>query len=145
MVDNLDPEARARLMSRIRSSDTKPEMTVRSYLHGLGYRYRLHASDLPGSPDIVFRARRTAIFIHGCYWHRHSGCTLAYEPKSRKGFWQKKFEDNVTRDHRVKKKLEDAGWKVIIVWECQTRSGDLRWIPDEIDQVGGASPEAHRD
>ena len=133
MVDNLDPSARSRLMSRIRGSGTRPEMVVRRYLHRLGYRYRLHASDLPGRPDLVFRSRRIAIFVHGCYWHRHDGCALSYFPKSRVAFWDKKFAENVARDARAVSELEEAGWTVITVWECQTRHGDLEWLPGQIE------------
>lgn len=135
MVDNLDPDARALLMSRIRSSDTRPEMVVRRYLHRLGYRYRLHAPDLPGRPDIVFRNRRIAVFVHGCYWHRHEDCELAYTPKTRTAFWNSKFAENVDRDRRVVRDLQKAGWTVITVWECQTRNGELDWLPSRIDSA----------
>ena len=93
-------------------------MTVRKLLHAMGYRFRLHARDLPGKPDIVFRSRRVAVFVHGCFWHRHD-CGLAYVPKTRAEFWQRKFGGNVARDQRTKHELEVAGWRVIAVWECQ--------------------------
>lgn len=133
MADNLDPDARSRLMSRIRSSDTKPEMVVRRYLHGLGYRYRLHAPDLPGRPDLVFRNRKVVIFVHGCYWHRHDNCELAYSPKTRTDFWEEKFAENVARDKRVVEELEADGWTVVTVWECQTRTGDIDWLPKALE------------
>lgn len=120
-------------MSRIRTKNTKPEMVVRRLLHRLGYRYRLHARDLPGSPDIVFRPRQVALFVHGCFWHRHRGCSLAYEPKTRADFWSEKFKENVKRDERVKRQLEALGWRVITVWECDVRSGNLDWLPKAID------------
>lgn len=109
-------------MSRIRSADTIPERLVRSLLHKMGYRFRLHRADLPGKPDIILPKLRVAILVHGCFWHRHPGCKYAYTPKSRVKFWNQKFDGNVARDKRVKCELRSAGWRVIIVWECQTNS-----------------------
>lgn len=97
-------------------------MAVRSLLHRLGYRFRLHRKDLPGQPDIVLPRYRAAIFVHGCYWHRHKGCKFAYTPKTRTDFWRRKFSDNVLRDKRTRDQLEQAGWQVIIVWECEIRN-----------------------
>lgn len=114
----MSPAKRSALMSRIRGQDTGPETAVRRLLYTMGYRFRLHARDLPGRPDIVFRSRHVAIFVHGCFWHRHD-CGLAYNPKTRREFWQRKFDGNVRRDRRAKEELEAAGWRVIIVWECQ--------------------------
>jgi DNA mismatch endonuclease (patch repair protein) len=111
-------EKRSALMGRIRGRNTGPEMIVRRLLYALGYRYRLHARELPGKPDIVFRSRQIAVFVHGCFWHRHN-CGLAYVPKTRPEFWHRKFQGNVARDKRTKRALEAAGWRVIIVWECQ--------------------------
>lgn len=116
--DIMSREKRSALMGRIRGRDTGPEMTVRRLLHAMGYRFRLHARELPGKPDIVFRNRRIALFVHGCFWHRHD-CGLGYVPKSRPEFWQRKFEGNVARDRRTKCELEAAGWRVVTVWECQ--------------------------
>jgi DNA mismatch endonuclease (patch repair protein) len=107
-------------MSRIRGSGTKPELRVRSLLHSMGYRFRLHRKDLPGTPDIVLPRHRTVIFVHGCYWHRHRGCKYAYTPKSRVTFWQAKFDENVARDHRTQRELRKARWRVIVVWGCET-------------------------
>ena len=121
MVDHLSIERRSWNMSRIRSRDTRPELVVRSMLHRLGYRFRLQRRDLPGSPDIVLPKYTTVIFVHGCYWHRHQGCRFAYTPKSRKDFWLAKFEQNVSRDKRVQEQLEAAGWRVIVIWECETK------------------------
>ena len=121
MVDSLTPDQRSWNMSRIRGKNTKPEMIVRSVLHRLGYRFRLHRRDLPGKPDIVLSRHRLIIFVNGCYWHRHAGCRLAYTPKTRTDFWQAKFKDNVARDRRNQKALTAAGWRVIVIWECQTR------------------------
>jgi DNA mismatch endonuclease (patch repair protein) len=121
MTDRLSPEHRSWNMSRIRSRDTSPERVVRSLLHRLGYRFRLHRKDLPGSPDIVLSRYRVVIFVHGCFWHRHRNCRLAYKPKSRIEFWEKKFSDNVRRDTQAARKLRTLGWRIVTVWECQTR------------------------
>lgn len=100
-------------------------MRVRQTAHALGLRFRLHRKDLPGSPDLVFPGRRTALFVHGCFWHRHVGCRLAYTPKSNESFWSAKFARNVERDQEAMDRLRDAGWKPLIVWECETRQPDL--------------------
>lgn len=118
-MDSISEEHRSWNMSRIRSKDTKPEIMVRSLLHRKGYRFRLHSKDLPGKPDIVLRKYKTAVFVHGCYWHRHSGCKFAYEPKSRVEFWTAKFHDNVERDKRNRNALEALGWRVLVIWECE--------------------------
>lgn len=108
-------------MSRIRSSDTKPEIAVRSLLHRMGFRFRLHRKDLPGNPDIVLPKYKTVIFVHGCFWHRHEGCKYAYNPKSNTASWKKKFKSNIQRDKVVLSQLETAGWNVIVVWECEIK------------------------
>jgi DNA mismatch endonuclease (patch repair protein) len=108
-------------MSRIRDRDTKPELALRSLLHRLGYRFRLHRKELPGRPDIVLPKYRSVIFVHGCFWHRHSGCRYAYTPKSRVEFWQNKFETNQVRDRSKRRELFELGWRVLVVWECETR------------------------
>ncbi len=120
-MDSLTPEHRSWNMSRIRSGNTKPERLVRSLLHRMGYRFRLHRKDLPGRPDIVLPGRRTVILVHGCYWHRHPGCRLAYTPKSNIAFWEAKFNENVNRDQRQRSRLSELGWNVITVWECETK------------------------
>jgi DNA mismatch endonuclease (patch repair protein) len=109
-------------MARVRGVDTKPELIVRRLLHALGYRFRLHRRDLAGSPDIVLPRRRRAVFVHGCFWHRHEGCRLASSPKTRRDFWEAKFTRNVERDARAVSDLRRDGWAVTIVWECETRS-----------------------
>lgn len=119
MVDILTPERRSWNMSRIRSGDTKPEMIVRSLLHQMGYRFRLHRKDLPGKPDIVLPKYETAVFIHGCFWHRHKGCKLANIPKSNTDFWVNKFNRTIKRDKKNQLMLKDLGWKVIVLWECE--------------------------
>jgi len=120
-MDKISPEHRSWNMSRIRSGNTKPEIIVRSLLHRMGYRFRLHKKDLPGKPDIVLPKYRTIIFVHGCFWHRHSECRYAYTPKSRIDFWEEKFTRNIERDQEVKGELETMNWKVLTVWECETR------------------------
>lgn len=109
-------------MSRIRGKNTKPELMLRSLFHREGFRFRLHAPDLPGKPDIVFPKYRTVIFVHGCYWHRHEGCPCTAIPKSRAEFWQDKFRRTVERDQRNQADLEGAGWKVLIAWECELKT-----------------------
>lgn len=107
-------------MSLIRNKDTRPERIVRSLLHNLGLRFRLHRRDLPGRPDIVLPRYKTAIFVQGCFWHRHEGCKDATIPKTNTTFWLKKFERNVERDKKVHADLAAAGWKVLTAWECET-------------------------
>lgn len=122
MADRLNSQRRSWNMSRIKSRDTIPELAVRKVLYRMGYRYRLHSPAIPGKPDIVLKRYRAAIFVHGCFWHRHPGCKFAYTPKSRVEFWTKKFEANINRDETVKKQLSDLGWKYLIIWECETKS-----------------------
>lgn len=110
MADTLTPEARSKNMARIRSRDTGPEMLVRRAAHALGLRFRLHRKDLPGTPDLVFPSRRVAVLVHGCFWHRHAGCRMAYSPKSRTEFWKAKFVSNVERDARKIEELSAAGF-----------------------------------
>ncbi|MGS4991016.1 very short patch repair endonuclease [Roseibium sp. RP-7] len=121
MTDRISKEHRSWNMSRIRGKNTIPEVHLRKLLHAAGYRFRLHAPDLPGKPDIVLKKYKTVIFVHGCFWHRHDGCTGATIPKTRTEFWTKKFEATVERDLRKKEELEQAGWKVEIVWECELK------------------------
>ena len=123
MADILTPEERSELMGRIRGVDTKPELFVRRTLHALGYRFRTHVRELPGCPDLVFSRRRAVIFVHGCFWHRH-GCKKTYVPKSRQEFWESKFAGNVKRDKRDQERLVEAGWRVLVVWECEIESNE---------------------
>ncbi len=120
-MDIMTGEQRSAAMSRIRAKNTRPEMAVRRAAHALGLRFRLHRKDLPGSPDLIFPRRRKAVFVHGCFWHRHEGCRLAYTPRSNIDFWTSKFERNVERDARVMAQLREAGWEPQIIWECETR------------------------
>ena len=120
-LDERPDAARSALMARVRQKDTKPEIVVRRLAHALGYRFRLHRRDLPGSPDLVFPRLRKVVFVHGCFWHRHPGCVKASTPKRNRAFWQAKFEANVQRDARAVRALRRNGWSIMTVWECQTR------------------------
>ena len=121
-MDTLTPRERSERMGRIRGRDTKPEMRVRRLVHAMGYRYRLHRNDLPGKPDMVFGPKRKIIFVHGCFWHRHPSpkCKLARLPKSRLEFWRTKLDANRLHDIANIRKLKALGWKVLIVWECES-------------------------
>lgn len=124
MADTLTRAERSERMGRIQNKDTKPEMRVRKIVHGMGYRYRLHKANLPGKPDLVFAGRRKVIFVHGCFWHRHPdpSCSLARLPKSKLDFWVPKLETNRQRDEANVRELEQAGWDVLTIWECQLRN-----------------------
>jgi DNA mismatch endonuclease, patch repair protein len=115
----VSPE-RSALMARVRGKNTKPEVVVRSIVHGLGYRFRLHKAGLPGRPDLVFSGSRKVIFVHGCFWHRHPGCYLTTTPKTRASYWRQKFRQNKRRDYKAVEALEHSGWLVLVVWECET-------------------------
>ena len=123
-------EKRSKNMSAIRSKNTKPEIAIRKLLHSLGYRFRLHRKDLPGSPDIVLPKYNTVIFVHGCFWHRHENCKYASTPKTRKEFWEKKFRENINRDNLNQANLALKGWKIIIIWECQLKGDKRKLIRD---------------
>uniref|UniRef100_A0A9E8A1E0 Very short patch repair endonuclease n=1 Tax=Bosea sp. NBC_00436 TaxID=2969620 RepID=A0A9E8A1E0_9HYPH len=122
MVDRIPPEKRSANMARVRHKDTHPEMIVRHTAFALGYRYRLHAQGLPGRPDLVFPGKKAVIFVHGCFWHQHHGCRKATIPQSRREFWTAKLNRNVERDREVSLALEEMGWRVLVVWECETRA-----------------------
>ncbi len=119
--DRLTKEQRSWNMSRIRSKDTKPEIIVRRLLHAMGVRYRLHRAGLPGKPDIVLGPRRLVIFVHGCFWHRHAGCREATMPSANRDFWEAKLEGNAARDLRHRAALRKLGWRIAVIWECETR------------------------
>lgn len=133
MTDIVNSKTRSIMMSGIRSGNTKPEKLVRSLLHRKGFRFRLHRKDLPGKPDIVLSRYRTVIFVHGCFWHRHKDCKLAYTPKTRTEFWARKFMDNISRDAQAQQQLTDNGWHVVVVWECETRNREA--IQDKLNQI----------
>jgi DNA mismatch endonuclease Vsr len=120
-MDTLDAQQRSQRMARIRSKNTKPELAVRSILHALGYRFRIHERGLPGSPDVVFRSRRKVVFVHGCFWHGHDNCKVANTPKTRTKYWTAKFAKNKLRDSENARRLTSDGWNVMIVWECQLK------------------------
>lgn len=115
------PEQRSRTMRAVRSRDTGPEMIVRRFLHAAGLRFRLHDRHLPGVPDLVFPGRRVALFVHGCFWHQHPGCRAAARPNSRSDYWNRKLDGNVARDARHLVELTAAGWRTLVIWECETR------------------------
>jgi DNA mismatch endonuclease (patch repair protein) len=119
-MDTLTVEQRSAVMSRVRSKHTRPEIQVRRLLHRLGFRFRVHRRDLPGIPDIVLPRFRTVVFVHGCFWHRHANCGKTTVPASNADFWAGKFLVNKRRDRRVKNELRRKGWRVVVVWECET-------------------------
>lgn len=122
MPERINPRTRSENMRRIRSSDTKPEMIVRRLTHAMGFRYRLHAKDLPGKPDLVFRPHRKVIFVHGCFWHQHdcNECDRTHNPKSNLSYWSVKLMKNVNRDKDNLQKLAILGWSTLVIWECKT-------------------------
>lgn len=120
-MDNHTPEQRSRNMSAVRGKNTKPEIVVRRWLHAAGYRFRLHVATLPGCPDIVLPRYRTAIFVHGCFWHQHPGCLKATRPTSNRAFWDKKLDENIQRDITKQAELRALGWNVVVIWECSVK------------------------
>lgn len=121
-MDRLTLADRSKPMSKVRGKNTRPEIAVRRTDHAMELRFRLHRSDLPGKPDLVFPRFKAALFVHGCFWHRHQGCAKSSTPKSNTSFWESKFNRNVERDERDRRKLEAVGWRVGTVWECETRN-----------------------
>jgi DNA mismatch endonuclease (patch repair protein) len=122
MPDVFQPEERSRIMAKVRSENTSPERMVRSLVHRMGYRFRLHRKDLPGKPDIVLPRYKKVIFVHGCFWHQHEGCPHAARPTSNTEYWNRKLDRNTIRDRENLHKLEYLGWRALIVWECETRN-----------------------
>ena len=146
-MDRLSTEHRSWNMSRIRSANTAPEIQVRSLLHRLGFRFRNSTSrKLPGRPDVVLPKLKTVVLVHGCFWHRHKKCRFAYSPKSRTDFWERKFENNVRRDADVRRLLRKAGWRVLVVWECQLRRPDkvARVLSSKLNAGISKTPKAFR-
>ncbi len=123
-MDRFTPEKRRRIMASVRSHDTEPEKPVRSMLHRMGFRFRLHVSRLPGKPDIALTRHKKAVFVHGCFWHGHKNCSRAARPATNTAFWNKKIDGNMKRDARVKGQLRTLGWKICTVWQCQIRRRD---------------------
>jgi DNA mismatch endonuclease (patch repair protein) len=132
VVDHVDSAKRSLIMAAVHSKDTKPELVVRKIVYGLGYRYRLHSKKLPGKPDLVFAGKRKAIFVHGCFWHRHRGCRYATSPKTRIEFWQSKFQANVVRDKQTTEELKRLGWSVLTIWQCELK--ELKKLAERIDE-----------
>lgn len=124
MVDVVDRATRSRMMSGIRGRNTKPEVTVRKFLHRSGLRFRLYAK-LPGKPDLVFPKYRTAVLVHGCFWHRHEGCRYTTTPANNAAFWKEKFTSNVRNDAKVTRRLRELGWRVLVIWSCQLSEREL--------------------
>lgn len=122
LADIVDRQRRSEIMARIGPRDTVPELAVRRAAHGMGFRFRLHRKELPGCPDLVFARHRLAVFVHGCFWHRHAGCKNATMPKTRPEFWEQKFWGNVERDCRACEQLERLGWRTLIIWECEAEN-----------------------
>ena len=137
MVDRLTRERRSWNMSRIRGRNTGPELRLRSLLHRAGFRFTLHAKQLPGRPDVVLPKYRTAIFVHGCFWHRHLDCRNATTPSTRREFWQDKLDGNVSRDVRNQAALEAAGWTVLTVWECELKADAAGVVGRLADELRG--------
>jgi DNA mismatch endonuclease, patch repair protein len=121
MADVFTPEKRSLIMGRVKGSNTRPELVVRSIVHRLGFRFRLHRRDLPGCPDIVLPKHKKIIFVHGCFWHGHEGCRRSARPTSNESFWDRKLTGNIERDKRNQDKLREMGWQVLIVWECEVK------------------------
>ena len=134
MVDKLTPEERSINMSRIQSKDTTPEMIVRKLIFSKGYRYRLHQKDLPGKPDIVLPSKKKIVFVHGCFWHQHNDpkCKIARMPKSKTEYWIPKLKRNVERDTEHQKSLRSKGWRILVVWECETN--DIKKLSRKLDR-----------
>lgn len=139
MSDVFTPAQRSRVMAQVKGRDTSPEIAVRSLLHRLGYRFRLHRKELPGTPDVVLPRYRTVVFVHGCFWHQHPGCEAAARPASNTEYWNRKLDANRARDSRNQAELERLGWRVVIVWECETKDSSalekrllalLGWVRD---------------
>jgi DNA mismatch endonuclease, patch repair protein len=140
-MDTLTPEQRSRVMARVRATDTGPERRVRKMAHAMGLRFRLHRKDLKGSPDIVFPKHRVAIFVHGCFWHRHPGCKRATMPATQKNFWRTKLSRNVTRDRECIAQLRSEGWRVEVIWECEAKRPDE--IRQRLDKIFSARHKIH--
>lgn len=135
MTDVHSPETRSFNMSRIHGKDTKPEDKVRKHLFSRGFRYRKNDKRLPGKPDIVLPKYHTVIFVNGCFWHRHEGCRFFVMPKSNTDFWEKKIAGNVERDQKQHRALEELGWNVIVVWECELKRGSFLSTMDHLENT----------
>ena len=137
VVDRLSIERRSWLMSRVSAKNTSAEMRVRSLAHRRGLRFRIHRRNLPGTPDLVFPSRRLTVFVHGCFWHRHPGCSKASLPKSRVDFWTSKFDRNVERDQENVNALTALGWRTEVIWECETKVPEV--LSGRLEKIFGAT------
>jgi len=146
MTDVFSKKKRSWIMGRVKGRDTKPEILVRSIVHRMGYRFRIHCKDLPGNPDIVLPRHRKVIFVHGCFWHGHKGCPRSERPSTNKKFWNTKLDRNVERDKRLRRTLRRMGWKIFVVWECETRAPDtlLRKLGRFLNDDRGKEARANR-
>lgn len=135
-MDIVSSEKRSWIMSQVRNKDTRPELRVRRLVHSLGYRYRLHVASLPGRPDLVFPGRRAVVFVHGCFWHQHH-CTNARLPTTNHEFWRQKLQRNVERDLQIIEQLVTDGWKVLVIWECETTTKNLDDLTTKLTQFLG--------
>jgi DNA mismatch endonuclease, patch repair protein len=136
-MDKISAERRSANMRRIRSKNTSPELALRRFLHGLGYRFRLHRKDLPGQPDLIFPGRRKVIFVHGCFWHQHPSCREGRIPGSRIEYWEPKLKRNQTRDAATQRLLKEQGWRVLVIWECELT--DLKSLRSRLKRFLGGS------
>lgn len=118
-MDHVNKTKRSKIMAAVKSKHTKPEVSVRRLVYGLGYRYRLHVAKLPGCPDLAFSSKRKAIFVNGCFWHRHAGCRYSTTPKTKRAFWNRKFNANIARDQKNLKELKKQKWKTLVIWQCE--------------------------
>lgn len=137
-MDKLSPEQRSAVMRQVRDKNTKAELRVRRLIHSMGYRYRLHVKTLPGNPDLVFKSRHKVIFIHGCFWHLHDGCRGNRVPSSRREYWVPKLEGNKKRDLESQSKLQEMGWQVLVIWECELK--DIESLAPRINTFLEHSP-----
>jgi len=146
MSDVFCKEKRSWLMSRVKGRDTKPELLVRSLVHRMGFRFRIHRRDLPGKPDIVLPRHGKVIFVHGCFWHGHKRCSRSKRPTTREAFWNRKLDQNIERDERFRKRLRRVGWKVLIVWDCEIRKPEklLRKLEGFLRDESGKESETSR-
>jgi len=144
-MDIVSREQRRRIMASVPQRNSKPEIAVRRLVHAMGYRYRLHRRDLPGTPDLTFVGRRKVIFVHGCFWHRH-GCKLSTTPRTNAQYWSRKFRENQERDRRVVRQLRSEGWAVLIIWQCQVENAVrlATRIQKFLEKRGAGGPARHR-
>lgn len=122
MADTVSKKVRSKIMASVRQKGTGPELIVRSLLHRMGFRFRLHRKDLPGTPDIVLPKYRAALFVHGCFWHQHMGCPKSRRPASNTEYWNRKLDENIERDRLKSDELKHSGWRVLVVWQCETKN-----------------------